>query len=68
MNTLYLDLASGISGDMFLGALIDLGADAFALERHLAGLPVTGYHFHVRRDKRGAIAGTRFEVHLETDP
>lgn len=64
MNTLYLDLFSGISGDMFIGALIDLGVDAGLLERELEKLRLAGYHLHVRRAEKGSIAGTKFDVHL----
>ena len=49
MKTLYLDIFSGISGDMMIGALIDLGVDARALERELTKLGVGGYHLHVSR-------------------
>ena len=64
MKTLYLDIFSGISGDMFLGALIDLGVDARKLERELAKLKLDGYHLHVGRQERQGIAGVKFEVHL----
>lgn len=67
MNVLYLDLASGISGDMFVGALIDLGADAAALEHELAKLGLDGYHLHARRALKSGIAGVKFNVHLAAD-
>ncbi len=67
MKTLYLDLFSGISGDMFVGALLDLGADFARLERDLAGLGVGGYHLHATRGLRGGVSGIKFEVHLAGD-
>jgi len=67
MNTLYLDLFSGISGDMFLGALIDLGVDSGQLEGELRKLPLEGYHLHAGRKLKGGIAGVKFEVHLSGD-
>jgi uncharacterized protein (TIGR00299 family) protein len=65
MKTIYLDLFSGISGDMFIGALIDLGLDFHQLEHELARLGLDEYHLHVSRQERGSIAGTKFDVHLE---
>lgn len=64
MKTLYLDLLSGISGDMLVGALLDLGADFAALERGLAALGVTGYHLQATRGLKAGISGTKFDVHL----
>jgi uncharacterized protein (TIGR00299 family) protein len=64
MKTLYLDIFSGISGDMFIGALIDLGADARKLERELKKLKLDGYHLHVARQQKSGIAGMKFDVHL----
>jgi uncharacterized protein (TIGR00299 family) protein len=64
MKTLYLDIFSGISGDMFIGALIDLGADARQLERELKKLKLGGYHLHVARKQISGIAGVKFDVHL----
>ena len=64
MKTLYLDIFSGISGDMFIGALIDLGADARKLERELQKLKLGGYHLHVARQQKSGIAGVKFDVHL----
>jgi uncharacterized protein (TIGR00299 family) protein len=64
MKTLYLDLFSGISGDMFAGALIDLGVDAHKLERELKKLKLGGYHLHVTRRQKSGIAGVKLDVHL----
>jgi uncharacterized protein (TIGR00299 family) protein len=64
MKTLYLDIFSGISGDMFIGAMIDLGVDAGALERELLKLNLDGYHLHTKKGVKQSIAGTKFDVHL----
>lgn len=67
MKALYLDIFSGISGDMFIAALIDLGVDARKLGRELKKLKLGGYHLHVSRQQRSAIAGVKFDVHLAHD-
>ena len=64
MKTLYLDIFSGIAGDMFIAALIDLGVDAGKLERELKKLKLDGYHLHIARGQKSAIAGVKFDVHL----
>jgi uncharacterized protein (TIGR00299 family) protein len=65
VNTLYLDLFSGISGDMFLGALLDLGLDFHQLEHELEKLKLDGYHLHAARSEKNNISGIKFDVHLE---
>jgi uncharacterized protein (TIGR00299 family) protein len=67
VKTLYLDIFSGISGDMFLGALMDMGVDARRLERELKKLKLERYHLHVGRGQKSGIVGTKFEVHLVHD-
>ena len=64
MKTLYLDIFSGVSGDMFVGALIDAGADANRLQQELRKLPLGGYHIHVSRSSKSSIEGVKFDVHL----
>lgn len=65
MKTLYLDCFSGISGDMFLGLLIDLGVDQQQLETELAKLGLSGFHLEVNREQRHGIEGCRVQVHCE---
>jgi hypothetical protein len=64
MKSLYLDIFSGISGDMFIGALIDLGVDAQQLEHKLRKFGLKGYHLHVSRKRKSNIEGVKFAVHL----
>jgi uncharacterized protein (TIGR00299 family) protein len=61
-RALYLDLFSGIAGNMFLGALLDLGLPQRALEKDLAGLGVK-HRLKVSRVRRGPLAA-RY-VHVE---
>jgi hypothetical protein len=63
MKTLYLDLFSGISGDMLMGALLDVGLDFPHLAGELQKLNVEGYRLQVSRGKRAQIEGTKFDVH-----
>ena len=64
---MYLDIFSGISGDMFIGALIDLGVDPAALGRELEKLELDGYHLHSARKQKAQISGIKFDVHLEDE-
>lgn len=64
---LYLECYSGISGDMTVGALLDLGASREALEASLSSLGVDGYHLHFGRTQKCGIDAYDFDVHLEED-
>ncbi len=68
MKTLYLDIFSGVSGDMFIGALLDLGVSIHQLEIELAKLKLDGYHLHATRKQKCNIEGVKFEVHLAHEP
>jgi pyridinium-3,5-bisthiocarboxylic acid mononucleotide nickel chelatase len=63
MKALYLDCISGISGDMAVGALIDLGVRPSTLEWELSKLPIGEFHMHFDRAKRKEIEGVRFTIH-----
>jgi pyridinium-3,5-bisthiocarboxylic acid mononucleotide nickel chelatase len=67
MRILYYDCFSGISGDMNLGALIDLGVDKDYLIKELAKLNVSGYRVDVTTDERKGITGTKVKVRLESE-
>ena len=67
MKTLYLDIFSGISGDMFIGALIDLGVSEHQIKYKVAELGIGGYQINVSRKEKSGIAGVKFDVHLEKE-
>lgn len=66
-KTLYIEGSSGISGDMTVAALLDLGADQAALEAVLNALPVSGFEISVSRVKKSGIDACDFNVILEHD-
>lgn len=64
---LYLECNSGISGDMAVGALLDLGADKEKLVRALDASQIGGFHLHFGRTKKCGIDAYDFDVHLEEE-
>ncbi|MEM6458117.1 MAG: LarC family nickel insertion protein [Planctomycetota bacterium] len=63
---LHLDPFSGIAGDMFLGALVDLGVEVGALRAALAPLPVErSYDIVTRRVSRHGIGAVDLKVRVE---
>lgn len=65
MKALYFDCSSGISGNMTLGALLELCDDPHYLENELNKLNVDGYHIHISSQKKNGITATYVDVHLE---
>lgn len=64
MRTLVLDAFSGISGDMFLGAMFSLGMDRAAFEEELSKLGVDGFSLSLESTQRSSITGMSFDVVL----
>src|ERR1700741_205003 len=63
MRILYVDCFSGISGDMFVGALTDLGVAPSVFEWELTKIALEDHHLHFERQQRKGIAGVKFGVH-----
>lgn len=61
---LYLEGASGISGDMTVAALLDLGASREKLDAVLRSMNLEGFEYRVSRKSSYGIAGTDFDVIL----
>ncbi len=64
MKILYLDCFAGISGDMTIGALLDLGLDFEFLKSELSKLGVSGYDLSLSRVDRSGINAAKFDVLL----
>ena len=65
MKIAYLDCFSGVSGDMFVGSLLDAGLPFEELERIISGLNLDGYTISAKKEGRNNIFGTRFHVSLK---
>ena len=65
MKTLYFDCSSGISGNMTLGALVEILGDEQYLVEELKKLQVDGYHIEISKKVKNGITGTYVDVVLE---
>ncbi len=63
-DIIYIDCFSGISGDMMVGALLDMGLDFSFLKNELKKLDISGYSIDCREVKRGSIKAKKFDVKL----
>jgi pyridinium-3,5-bisthiocarboxylic acid mononucleotide nickel chelatase len=63
MRIAYLDCFSGISGDMFLGAVVDAGVPSRLLEETVAALKI-GARLEISRVNRSGIAATKLDVYV----
>lgn len=67
MNILYMDCFSGISGNMTIGAFLDLGVDEKMLLESLSKLNVNGYKIEISKKIKNGIEGTYFDVILKNE-
>jgi len=59
MKAVYFDCFNGISGDMILGALFDLGLDRDSWLGELDKLGISGYEVRIEKRKKGFPDGNR---------
>jgi pyridinium-3,5-bisthiocarboxylic acid mononucleotide nickel chelatase len=65
MKILYLDCQSGISGDMTLSALIDLGANITYITDHLEKLPIDSFSLNVKQVVKKGISSKQLVLHFD---
>lgn len=66
MNDLYFECSSGISGDMAVAALLDLGADKVALQNALDSIDAQGFKTEIKRVNKSGIDCCDFNVILDS--
>ncbi|MGD9764311.1 MAG: nickel pincer cofactor biosynthesis protein LarC [Candidatus Binatia bacterium] len=67
MRVLYFDAFAGVSGDMTVGALLDLGVDLARLRAELAALPVAGYAVRATKRMVHGIEAMKFDVDVTAE-
>jgi|LGOV01.1.fsa_nt_gb uncharacterized protein (TIGR00299 family) protein len=67
MTVLFFDCFSGISGDMVLGAFIDLGIDPYFIQTELNKLNINNFRIEAEKTTRRGISGTRCHVILNEE-
>jgi pyridinium-3,5-bisthiocarboxylic acid mononucleotide nickel chelatase len=65
MRAIYFDCFAGVSGDMTIGAQLDLGVDLELLKEQLSSLELRGYEINSRRVQRSGISATKFDVEVD---
>lgn len=67
MKSLYLECNAGISGDMLVAALLDLGADKEALDKALQSIPAKGFEYKISRVSKAGVNCCDFDVILDEE-
>lgn len=66
-RSVYFDASAGASGDMVLGALLDLGLPLDFLRAELAKLPLGGFRLEPRKVSRSGLQATKLDVVIEAE-
>lgn len=67
MQALYLECSAGVSGDMLVGALLDLGASQEALKKAVDSIKAEGFSYKITRVKKAGIDCCDFAVLLDSE-
>lgn len=67
MKSLYLECNAGISGDMLVAALLDLGADKEVLDKALQSIPAKGFEYKISRVSKASVDCCDFDVILDEE-